>query len=236
MKLTEAKLKQLIKEVIEEGDGAKAVTDLPKEVYVCIAPGRDETIDIFFSNMEGERITSATSTTLPKGVVTIQHSFWGEDAPCNNGMLVAWSLVDKGWGPLLYDVAIEVATSLTDGGLAADRTTVSSKAYKVWNYYLKNRSLPDCSDPATAEYHKRRGIKCPGGSAEITYVQLDDSPGDFTKDRAQDDCLQGSSLHHARKQNIEWSDTAVSKMYKKSPTTLKSLKDKLIVKIKGLSF
>jgi hypothetical protein len=236
MKLTEAKLKQLIKEVIEEGEGAKGIADLPDGVCVSIVPVEDR-IEIFFSNDQGEKIDHKTELSSPQGVVIIQDGFFGPDAPCNHGMVVYWALADQGWGPLLYDVAIEIATMLTEGnGLAADRGTVSSKAYKVWNYYLKNRSVPDCSDPATVEYFKGKDMPCPGGSAETTYVQLDDSPGYLTKDKTTDDCLQGSSLHHARKQNIDWPDTAIAKMYRKPPTTMKALGNRLIIKDMELSF
>ena len=42
------------------------------------------------------------------------------------------------WGPFLYDIAMEVATTRTNG-LAPDRFSVSGEARKVWDFYSKNR-------------------------------------------------------------------------------------------------
>jgi hypothetical protein len=44
----------------------------------------------------------------------------------------------KGYGPKLYDVVMEAATS-QGAMLTSDRHSVSSDAYGVWNYYFKNR-------------------------------------------------------------------------------------------------
>jgi len=50
-------------------------------------------------------------------------------------IVIAYSDIDK-YGPLLYDVAIEVAG---DQGLVPDRDQVSIDAEKVWRYYLRRR-------------------------------------------------------------------------------------------------
>ena len=55
---------------------------------------------------------------------------------CNAfAVVVAYSDYD-GLGPLLYDIAIEVAG---DQGLTPDRNQVSMDAEKVWRYYLRRR-------------------------------------------------------------------------------------------------
>ena len=46
--------------------------------------------------------------------------------------------ITHGWGPILYDIAMEWAT-LNGDGLIADRESVSSEAWEVWDYYLQNR-------------------------------------------------------------------------------------------------
>jgi hypothetical protein len=50
-------------------------------------------------------------------------------------IVVSFSDYDK-YGPLLYDIAIEVAGDL---GLIPDRGDVSEAAGKVWSYYLRKR-------------------------------------------------------------------------------------------------
>ena len=54
----------------------------------------------------------------------------------------AWSVrsvsADSGWGPMLYDIAIEWATQNANG-LIADRAAVEDDAKNVWDYYLNKR-------------------------------------------------------------------------------------------------
>ena len=47
---------------------------------------------------------------------------------------------DKGYGPLLYDIAMEMVFLKGDAGLMADRKSVSSDARKVWKTYFEQRS------------------------------------------------------------------------------------------------
>lgn len=61
-----------------------------------------------------------------------------KDGPCLEGAVITSSRVTKGWGPLLYEIALEVASHLSFG-LAPDRGTsktgVSSFAREVWAKY-----------------------------------------------------------------------------------------------------
>ena len=64
---------------------------------------------------------------------------------CNGSWVVSYALAEKGFGPLLYDVAIEITsgtTSLNKGGykgLTPDRTNLSRDAFGVWRKYLELR-------------------------------------------------------------------------------------------------
>lgn len=71
----------------------------------------------------------------------------------------------SGAGPLLYDVAMEVAGA---DGLTADRSTVSPAARRVWDFYLNRR--PD-----------------------VTSLPLDDLFGTITPMDPYDDCRQSAS-------------------------------------------
>ena len=89
---------------------------------------------------------------------------------CDNAWEVVKSRADHGWGPLLYDVAIEL---LGDTGLMCDRNSVSPDAKRVWEFYLENR--PD-----------------------IEAVQLDYVRRPFiTPEDPSDDCPQHSFLRWA---------------------------------------
>jgi hypothetical protein len=72
------------------------------------------------------------------GTKTLGAVAWGEsllDGPCLGAKIVASSHMNKGFGPLAYDVAIEVT-----GGLAPDRDSVSKSATAVWDRYMNGRS------------------------------------------------------------------------------------------------
>jgi len=61
---------------------------------------------------------------------------------CNDAWEVYWAEVHKdykmgGFGPLMYDVAMELAGKY---GLICDRNSVSNEAARVWNHYLEIRS------------------------------------------------------------------------------------------------
>jgi hypothetical protein len=63
-----------------------------------------------------------------------------EMRPCRDAYEVLFSRVTrKGFGPLLYDIAMEAATEL-GGGLMSDRMVVSGDAQRVWQKYQDDRS------------------------------------------------------------------------------------------------
>ena len=107
------------------------------------------------------------------------------------------SLFD-GLGPLLYDIAMEMAGP---AGLMSDRRTVSSSARRVWDFYLKSRS-------------------------DVTNHQLDSRPGTITPDVEEDDCVQISSVGRDYIEGGEdWKDSPLSKVYRKRGTpTIDKLK------------
>ena len=111
------------------------------------------------------------------------------------GSVVQSANAKTGMGPLAYDVAIEETGGL---GLISDRTTVSSAARSVWDYYLNNR--PD-----------------------VEAVQLDDLFNSLTPEN-EDNCDQevaggGHSMHGGDTDfGSDWIKSPLSKLYKKSGT------------------
>lgn len=64
------------------------------------------------------------------------------DDMCNNAWEVYWADVhedykDAGFGPLMYDIAMELAGK---NGLMCDRNSVSNEAARLWNHYLQLRA------------------------------------------------------------------------------------------------
>lgn len=111
------------------------------------------------------------------------------------GAVVQSATAKTGMGPLAYDVAIEAQEGM---GLISDRTTVSSAARAVWDYYLNNR--PD-----------------------VEVIQLDDPFNSLTPED-EDNCDQEvAGGRHAmyggeRDRGKDWIDSPLSKLYKKSGT------------------
>lgn len=118
--------------------------------------------------------------------------------PADDAWMVAMSSASSGWGPLLYDVAIEVATKL-GGGLMADRQTVSPHAHAVWVRYVSGRS-------------------------DVNVHQLDrlDEPH-LTKSKKDDVDQTGSAADWAKKTGKDWTEVPESKRLTKKPTTLSAL-------------
>ena len=63
------------------------------------------------------------------------------DGLCNNAWEVYWAEVHEdyeagGFGPLMYDIAMELAGK---HGLMCDRNSVSNEAARLWNHYLSLR-------------------------------------------------------------------------------------------------
>lgn len=58
---------------------------------------------------------------------------------CVGAFEVGYIEANKGFGPLLYDIAIEYSTQYGEG-LVSDRKSVSSSSKNVWNFYMKQRS------------------------------------------------------------------------------------------------
>ena len=144
--------------------------------------------------------------------------------PCDGALKVGNADALSGWGPLLYDVAIEYATQIANG-LIPDRDAVSQYAQAVWRYYLVNRVPAE-----EVQAHQLDDLK-----NTLTY------PPDDPEQRAPiewDNCNQnvakypdGWNSDSASYWKDAWPSSPLSKRYTKAPTTIKSLRDakKLVI-------
>lgn len=191
MRITAKQIKQIINEELNNvlSEAAVGPKDLPEGVKVHIEGiSEDETQISYLDKNGGNRYGFMVIDT----VVPMNDEF-----PCLKAMMVGYVKAEKGYGPLLYDVAMEIATKKA-GGLVADRTIVSDDAYDVWDYYVNERS-------------------------DVEIIQLDNPEGDLTPDFMDDDCLQTKTLEFAKKNNTNWYDEPTSRLYRKEPTTLETL-------------
>jgi len=209
MKLTEAKLKQLINEVLEEGMNTADM--LPEDVYVLVTRRAEGFYTVAYADKTGKVIMPWTLEGVENDVygdVSFYTSSY-DKRPCSDSSIIAVTEAASGWGPLLYDVAMEAASAMTKG-LTPDRNEVSDEARGVWDIYSTARS-------------------------DVDKTQLDNEYGDLTPDNPEDDCSQHSARMH---RGEDWDKSSLSKMYSKDPTTLNQLRDagKLILKRVSLNF
>ncbi len=195
-------LREYIRQILLT-EGMKTPTDLPDDIVVVIKDhGAAATFYYGMANNPSEYATQPRPYRL--GAVDIysikDHPNYGN---CGDAWMVAGSGAQEGFGPLLYDVAIEWATQ-NGGGLISDRSSVSRDAKRVWRYYMQNRG-------------------------DVTAHQLDDPFNSLTP-ASEDNCDQEvaggrhSMYGGDRDRGSEWVKSALSKRYTKSPTTINALK------------
>ena len=172
-----------------------------------------------------------TTGTHPKGKVSINKAIPSIDGSCFDGWIISVTKADKGWGPLLYEVAIEWA-SQNGGGLTPDRNVVSADAEAVWSKYAAREPDIQVKQMDIAHGKEKSAMKRygpeedvpsypPGTTMKARTVSADDIP-QLTPDDEKDDCLQ----HKATKVGgvDKWMDTVFSKIYfKKTSEVMKAL-------------
>ena len=188
-------LREYIRELLTEG--AKNLDDLKAEdLYIYIDSWADG-FRIELGDEESPAVTGEISVEKPSPRQTRSRG------SCGGAMMVSHSSATQGWGPLLYDLAMELATE-RGGGLIADRGSVSGEAQAVWNYYMANRG-------------------------DVTGIQLDDLDNTLTPED-EDNCDQHISRATVTGMYNTLQDSALSKRWTKQPTTLNALRagDRLV--------
>ena len=200
-------LREYIRELLKEAAmGVDAL--VANDVYITIDKEGLTDFNVFYSDAKGNPKDARVSDV--HGEVTIMRPDDGT-GPCGGALNVVYSEASSGWGPMLYDVAMEVASEI-GGGLTPDRSSVSDSAQNVWNYYFSNRGdvqshqldLTDTDITNAAKF-----LKPP-----VTLQKL-------TPDIEEDDCKQIKSVRAHRE---EWDQSSLSKRYTKAPTTMNALR------------
>ena len=185
-------LREYIRALLTES--AKGPADLPEGVFVEIIEQGDHAK--FRYAYKESWSDNPFASKSPGGNVAIAKP----DHPCGGAWEVVLSDAQSGWGPMLYDVAMEWATQ-NGGGLVSDRSHVSPAAREVWNYYLSNRS-------------------------DVQSVQLDDLKNTITPEE-EDNCEQHSATVGRDAMDIPktigFQESPLSKRYTKPPTTMNAL-------------
>ena len=203
----------------------ESLLELPDFLKIKVDSGSEEggggwmTISYYIPREERQRIKDTPAEPgkrkkrigdlYPVGRIDVMKSHIDLDGPCREAWVVSGAYATQGWGPLLYEVALEWCSE-NGSGLVSDRASVSPLAKNVWDVYsgrgdVKKDQLDIYYDYKGADVDKEK------------YPQL-------TPDYEEDDCTQVSSIDHS---GTDWPKSSLSKLYRKtsSPVT-KLLQDK----------
>ena len=193
-------LRETIRRIILQ-EGMVTADQLPEGVMIRIK-GRRESAKIEYVRSDDRQIQFFPTYPTEEdphswGSIKIEKYSWPNNIP-------VWEVLEaragQGYGPLLYDIAMEYATE-NGLGLMSDRVSVSDEAVGVWDYYLQNRVGKD-----------------------VKAHQMDDMKNTLT-DTDDDNNNQHISKKLAK---ANWPDHPTSKRYTKAPTTLEALGNKVI--------
>ena len=190
-------LRETVRRIILES-GMKIMDDFPFDDTIIVIKRETYGYSIYYADENNPQ----QPTNHPKGYMEIAAPN-GDTGPCDKAYHVRQVKTEEGWGPLLYDVAMEHATKV-GGGLTSDRYYVSEEAYEVWNYYMNKRAA----------------------SNDVTVHQLDDLYNTLTHEDT-DNC------EHDNVATDLMGDTdfesPLTKRYTKTPITLRNLGNKLVM-------
>jgi len=203
-------LRKTIRKIILQ-EGMVTVNQLPDDVIIRIKEFRGKSARIQYAWFDDKQ-----QKLFPTGIFSRQDPVKEEHPNCWGTIVIerdingipVWEVTSsksgEGYGPLLYDIAMEYATQ-NGLGLMSDRGVVSDGedgAVHVWNYYLENRVGND-----------------------VTAHQMDDQANTLT------DTFDDNVNQHVAKQFApggKWPEHATSKRYTKTSTTLNALGNKVI--------
>ena len=86
-----------------------------------------------YSNKAFNKIYFQDARLDPFGLVGTNIRVEGNRKP----YVIKYSEVDGGFGPLLYEIGLEIISCYLDSALMSDRADVSEEAYKVWDRYKR---------------------------------------------------------------------------------------------------
>jgi hypothetical protein len=150
---------------------------------------------------------------VPYGSINFNRAKAATQGQCAGAWVVhSTENTTPGWGPLLYDLAMEYATA-NGGGLAPDRVEVSPDASAVWS-----------------KYGSSRGDVVPQ-QLDILSSFSDEDPetwGDqITPEDTSDDCEQDSAQYWGGGKRGAWKSSPLSRAYKKPDGVVTSTLEKL---------
>lgn len=221
--------------LIPAGRGARSIGDFPPNTYIAIKKNSKKEYIIYYAHIDedgdlmrtqsyhsdiypdydqakgsrGTKTFNPGKRPYPMGYITVEKKTSDEGTKlgkCANAWSIQMIRAAKGWGPLLYDIAMEFLTK-DFGGLMADRLTVSTSAAPVWDYYQNKRK-----DPSIKSYQ----MDDLAGTLKKLSKSKDPSYKQYKSLKAGDKCYQDSL-------GPNWVQSPRSKRWTKQPIILNEL-------------
>ena len=192
MKLLLENWRQYLNEAELLTEAAFEPEDLPEDISVVLES--DDTGASIYLARYGSRGWTGVSHGDIHGEIDINPPTETRGFDCGGAWVVHYSLAADGWGPMLYDIAIEHATIVAEG-LTPDRFDVSYDAKGIWRYYFENRS-----DVQAHQLEDKKYIKT----------------GEYEATQHPDGCPQDAA-------GPDWENSPLSKRYTKAPTMMNRL-------------
>lgn len=206
-------LRDYIRAILNEGMDSRierrvdALMQMKQRVGIQIRDAEDGT-EIRYARISKDKdgnatIKSPVGKSVPKGAITITNDH--DSGPCMSDLGEPWVVFivqsGEGWGPLLYDVALEYASS-NGAGLMSDRKIVSDMARPVWDVY-----------DARGDVRKfQLDISHDEDLADETEMQIPQ----LTPDVENDDCVQSKAIEVGGVDG--WMNSPLSRLYRKEGT------------------
>tara|TARA_R110000822_G_C15161934_1_gene478346 strand:- start:79 stop:801 length:723 start_codon:yes stop_codon:yes gene_type:complete len=205
-------------------EGAKSIEDLPDGAHIKIFNQGNEYISIeFLLGKISAPWPSSRLGDIQLYLITSEHL-----EPCIDGVYETHADAESGWGPFLYDVAIEYATMIGKGATSSRRGS-SQDAQNVWKYYYDKRDdvkrhqmddLKNTSSQTDAD-NCIQAIPWTGGGQRFLNSDTDStgnwSPRSGEKPNSPEDVGNWST----RRRHLR--NSPFSYYYTKAPTTIEKL-------------
>ena len=206
-------LRQYIRQILLT-EGMNTPDMLPDYVMVVIKQTAPEYFMVYYGYKDNPNQVVTKGSGAVMGRVTMGKPS-SNHGNCGGAMKIGHARAQHGWGPMLYDVAMEHATQIANG-LIADRDSVSDDATNVWNYYLNNRS--------DVVAHQLDNL------SNVLTTPEDDNCNQSVADNNDIEAVTNtifSSMGIRGENNPkdnQWVKSPLSKRYTKEPTTINTLK------------
>jgi hypothetical protein len=139
-------------------ESAMGVAEIPKDWGITIKDGTKKAI-ITLEDYREKKVM---------GKVVILND---DKVECIDALMVQSSEAPSGYGPMLYDVAMELAG---EKGIYSDRTAVTAAAQNVWEFYEHSREDIESFHPA--ETVNEQGGECIETITQMFGEEWEDDP------------------------------------------------------------